>query len=185
MAFGDNRSEILVVDHDSAALLRIDVNTGDREVIIDAFAGGYPPVEPMRLAYDKDNRILYWSELEAGVAVVRSVHLDWETPVGLALTGNAGDYAGPELEGLSQGIAMTDKGRLLYLDSVNDSVVEVDLSTGDKRLVASSVSGSGASTTVSSRALEYAPEWEAALVMAEGHVYIVDLESGAKVTLPD
>lgn len=183
MAFGDDPSEIILVDNQSAALVRLSVETGERELIIDSSATGYPPVSPMRVAYDRESRRLYWSENTSKSGVVRFTDMGWETSAGLPLTGNDGDYAGPELGALNQGIALTEDDSLLFLDSLNDNLVEIDLTSGDKRLVTSSVTGKTAIVTAFPRSLVFSPEWSAALVVGENKLFVIDLESGEKVAL--
>lgn len=122
------RNRALLVDSARKALLAVDLNTGNRSVLSDAFNGeGTPLLEPYDLAM-YDNSIIV---LDKGQQALIRVDLSTgdRTILSNDRVGN-GTKFGPEMQSLK-----VIQDHAFVLDSAFEAVFQVDLRTGDRVII--------------------------------------------------
>jgi len=187
MEFGRDQNEILVSDTLNHAVYRVDVETGDREVVVDGSSPGVSVQWPLDIAYDRDSQLLYVIKNIQNNTPIVVYDLSQEEVSGELVSRNEG-YSGPDLRAYSSSLELTGEGHLLLFNTGADNLVKIDVDTGYKELIASDVLGHPFSSYEASHSMLYDERYGSAWVLGgRSHerpgLYMVELESADKVLL--
>jgi streptogramin lyase len=134
---------LLVLDIDLTAVIRVDPVTGDRTVVSDASTGSGPAFETLLggIAVEADGNVV----VTGAQTVVRVDPVTGDrTVVSDASTGSGPAFGTPLGNvSLERSIAVEADGNLLVVDSDLAAVIRVDPVTGDRTVVSDASTGSG------------------------------------------
>ena len=176
--------QLLVTDNTADAIFRVDPVSGNRTTVVDATALDVAIESPLFAS---------WIESSDELIVTPNVIFDhyfigienWQTaPLTYVHSTNDGN-TGPEINRTVQGSAMDEaNNRLLVLDG-HDQLIAVNLESGDRTLLAESVTNISSPFELSKN-LEYDPVSKL-LFIVESNIntglYVVDPQSGSVVLL--
>ncbi len=154
----EGNGQLVVVDSDLDAVVRVDPTTGDRTIVSDAVTGAGPAFSFLQgIAVEASGQLVV---VDDGLNAV--VRVD-PTTGDRTIVSDAATGAGPAF-GFPRGIAVEASGQLVVVDRDLDAVVRVDPSTGDRTIVSDAATGAGPNFT--------APRGIA--VEASGQLVVVD-----------
>jgi hypothetical protein len=176
--------QLLVTDNTADAIFMVDPVSGNRTTVVDATALGVAIESPLFAS---------WIESSNELIVTPNVIFDhyfigienWQTaPLTYVHSTNDGN-TGPEINRTVQGSAVDEaNNRLLVLDG-HDQLIAVNLESGDRTLLAESVTNISSPFELSKN-LEYDPVSKL-LFIVESNIntglYVVDPQSGSVVLL--
>jgi streptogramin lyase len=167
---------LLVIDVDLAAVVRIDPVTGDRTIISDADTGNGPGFGTLLggIAIEADGNVVV---TDGAQTVVRVDPVTGDrTIISDADTGNGPAFAAPLGNvPLERSIVVEANGDLLVLDAGLAAIVRVDPANGDRSIVSDADTGSGPALGAGS-SLDMAIE-------ADGNIVVTVQESAAWAVL--
>ncbi len=188
MAFGATENDLYVADNVGQAIYHVDLNSGDRTFIADLNTTPTAVMYPLDVAYDATNHRLYASQNITDYTSVLSIDLNESPATATVLSDDSND--GPELEPYSHGIHLSHDGSDLYFyNATNDQMLEIDLATGDKREIASGITGSNSSYEMDNWKGFDLDSWSDILYVvgsdggSRDALYAIDAVSGSKVLI--
>lgn len=179
-----------VADNTAGSILAVDTETGARTVVADSGTPDVGMTVPLYLTYNDGDNSLYVSPYITDDPLLISVDLSNSNTTAIFSQNSTSN--GPDLSPLTQGlVADSANNRLLVMNGGDDNLLSIDLTTGDRTLIAAGVTGSYTGTesgsVVNSKDVTYDSETQLLYVVGgEGDVakealFTIDPVSGDKV----
>ena len=185
LVWGEDQ-QLLVADNGNNTIFSVDVITGNRTIIADENTAGLGVDAPLFISRDQSrNRLLVTPYVSVGHYFLGVD--DWLTdPFGFVFSSND-DHTGPDVRAVVQGVSEdADNDRLLVL-SGDDTLIALDLATGNRTLLAEEVTGNSLSVASLRKNMDYDSELKLLYVVdtyvISGGLFVVDPQSGSSVLL--
>lgn len=184
IALDSANNRVLVIDLSLRSLFAVDLATGNRSVVSDSDTGtgtdfdgpksiALAGTDNRALVVDADLRALFVVDLSSGNRSIVSGDPE-----------NADRGVGPDFWGPNS--VVLNGGRALVGDALLDALLEVDLTTGDRRIVSDSRTGTGAAwNSPSFVALDSANNRALVTDFISGALLVVDLSNGDRNIISD
>jgi hypothetical protein len=179
---------LLVADNGANAVFSVDIEKGDRSAIADAGTSPHKMEVPLHVTWNETGQELFVSTNTSGNTYVLGVDLSVTPAATFVFSANDSDN-GPDMYQNSYGlIADSDNSRVFMMNSHQDQVLTIDMTSGDRTLLADDVTGGESFFDSVQHGIAYDSANELLYVVGgeplDNHgLFVIDAESGDKVLL--
>ena len=179
---------LYVADNVANVIFSVDIATGERSVVAHAETTTYGADAPLNVTWNEAGHELFMSTNTPDNTYILGIDLTADPAESFLFSSND-THSGPDMYEQSYGlIADSDNNRVYFMNSYEDQILSIDMTSGARTLLADEVTGGSSLYSSVQHGIAYDSANELLYVVGGGllenpGLFVLDAESGDKVLL--